>query len=209
MIHADRQCLAALRREPRDLRRHDAAGAVLNKANSLRVFLILADCRAANGCVVPVHVLGCAVHRYIGAELQWQLEVRRKDCVVDDMYGACALCNFGNSSDVRTLHRRVSGGFSEYHAGVVADRGSDLVWIGRIREGKFDTETRQYLCRKPVSAAIGDIGNDRVRTCIQKCQQYCLGCRHTSAKAGTIDTAFQVGELQFQRPYGWITGARI
>ncbi len=67
-IHADRYRFAALRRKPGDLRRHDAAGAVLNEAHRLGMLLGLADRRAANSRVVPIHVLGRAVDRHVSPQ---------------------------------------------------------------------------------------------------------------------------------------------
>ena len=76
LLHSQRQRLRAAHHEPGIERRQDRTGAVLHKADPVRVFFVVQNNNAADAVGVAVEILRRRVHDDVDAEFQRALQIR-------------------------------------------------------------------------------------------------------------------------------------
>lgn len=76
-------------------------------------------------------------------ELQWLLEKRCGEDVIDDEFGACFVCDLRDGSNVDNFERRIGWAFKEHDLGVRANSSFPVLNIGAVDDRDFDAIFRQ------------------------------------------------------------------
>jgi hypothetical protein len=162
LAHADGESLDAAEDEPAFKRRENAAGALLNEAESLRMLGRVGDEDAAESVGMSVEKFGGRVHDDVGAEFERALQVRRHKSVIDGDRDAVLVTDVGDRADVGEGHERVGGRLNVDELRGGTDGAADVVGVRGVDETELDAVVRNDLGEEARGAAIDVVAADHM-----------------------------------------------
>src|SRR5689334_17801882 len=103
---------------------------------------------------MSTEILCCRVHHDISAKVEWVLQKRRSECVVNAYYDLLLFCNFRHRLNVNNIHQRIRWRFHPQHPGAFIDRLRYVPGIEHINVMKLDTKFLKHLTEQPVSSTV-------------------------------------------------------
>lgn len=147
------KCLETTVGEPAVKGRWNAADCVLEEAEALVSVVAVEGDDAHDDVAVPVDVLCDAVDDHVGSEVEWVLDVRREERVVDNDLDAALMCDGCHGADVDEPQRRVGRRLDPDDPRIRLDVfGQVELDLGRERD--VDAVRERHLREVPVRAAV-------------------------------------------------------
>ncbi len=209
-LHAQRQGLHPAQGQECVERPGNRAHGVLQEAQALGQFRVLADHRnAADYIGVAVEVLGGGVHHDVETQLQRALDPGAGEGVVGHAEDAPGLADAGDGTEVGQAQQRVARGFDPDHPRVVLQRGFECRQVGQVDEAEaMPGAALAHFVEQAEGAAVQVIAGNHVGTGVEQFQ-HGGNRRQPGGERERLGAAFQVGHAAFQGEARRVVGAPV
>src|SRR5512133_495153 len=207
-VESHPQGLDAADGQPGVLRAQYGADGVLMVVHPIGQFRILDAYQAGDGVVVARKVLGGAVDRDIGSQVERAQQIGGQEGVVGDQQQVVLATQAGQGCQVGKFQQRIGEGFDEQGPGGGCDGGQYCGCVAGVHIGERQAVLAEDLVEQAAGAAIQVFGDDQVVTCFEQQQQVGDG-RHAGGVGKAPDAAVQSGDAVFQGLTGGVAGAAV
>src|SRR5436190_14519896 len=100
------------------------------------------------------------MHYDIGAQVEWILQIRRSESIVNTKEKVVFLRNICHRRNVSNINERIRWSFRPNEFSVLVDTRTDILRVRHINIMKLESEPFEYFCKQTIGTTIHVVARD-------------------------------------------------